>query len=81
MVNKMDHEIISIQTAEALANYKKLQLERKNIVQFLKNSIAQNIKLVAIHKGLKNKEQQIVAQAKIGQAQELLHILGEDHKI
>lgn len=78
MVNKMDHEIISIQTAEKLAQYNKLVLERKNIVQFLKNSIVQNTKRVAIHKELKNKEQQIVAQTKIGQAQELLHILGED---
>lgn len=71
----MDREILSIESAEKIANYDKLMLERKNVIQYLKNQISINRKNFEKHKSLNNKEQMIVARSKITLAQEILLII------
>lgn len=71
----MKQEIISIETAEKLANYNKIILERQNIIQYLKNQISINRKNFEVHKLKGNKEQMIVARSKLALAQEILFIM------
>lgn len=73
----MKQEIISIETAEKLAIYNKMMLERKNIIQYLKNQISINKKNFEVHKLKGNKEQMIVARSKLVLAQEILDILNK----
>lgn len=71
----MKQEIISIESAEKLANYDKLVLERKNVIQYLKNQISINKKNFEKYRLSKNKEQMIVARSKMALAQEILFII------
>lgn len=74
----MNQEIISIESAEKIANYDRLVLEKKNIVQYLRNQINFNMKNISSYKELKNKERLIGAQTRIAQAQEILRLLKEE---
>lgn len=76
-MSNMDHEILSIETAEKLAKYKKLSLIRKNTIQYLKNQIAISQENIKTYKDKNNKEQLIVARSRIALAQEILYILNE----
>lgn len=71
----MDREILSIESAEKLANYEKLLLEKQNVIRYIKNQISVNKKNFEKHRLLNNKEQMIVARSKISLAQEILFIL------
>lgn len=71
----MDREILSIESAEKLANYEKLLLEKQNVIRYIKNQISINKKNFEKHRLLNNKEQMIVARSKISLAQEILFIL------
>lgn len=71
----MDHEIISIESAEKIAKYHKLSLMRKNTIQYLKNQIAISQENIKVYKDKSNKEQMIVAWSRIALAQEILYIL------
>lgn len=71
----MDREILSIESAEKIANYDKLLLEKNNLIKYLKNQISINKKNFEKHKLLNNKEQMIVARSKMALAQEILFIL------
>lgn len=71
----MDREILSIKSAEKLANYEKLLLEKQNVIRYIKNQISINKKNFEKHRLLNNKEQMIVARSKISLAQEILFIL------
>lgn len=73
----MDREIISIETAEKLANYDKLMLEKQNVIQYLKNQISINKRGFEVNKLKGNKEQMIVARSKMSLAQEILVILNK----
>lgn len=72
----MNQEILSIETAEKLAKYNKVMIQRKNLCQYLKNQIESNTEKIKLYKDKAKKEQLIVAQSRIAFAQELLHILG-----
>ena len=71
----MNHEILSLESAEKLANYDKLMLEKKNVIQYLKNQISVNRKNFEKHRLLNNKEQMIVSRSKLALAQEILFII------
>ena len=71
----MRQEILSLETAEKLADYNKMVLEKQNVIQFLKNQISINNKAFEVHKLKGNKEQMIVARSKMALAQEILVIL------
>jgi len=71
----MGHEILSIESAEKIANYDKLMLEKKNVIQYLRNQVSTNRKNFEKHRLLNNKEQMIVSRSKLALAQEILFII------
>lgn len=71
----MNNEIISIESAEKIANYDKLLLEKHNLIKYLKNQISINKKNFDNFKLKGNKEQMIVSRSKLALAQEILFII------
>ena len=74
----MNSEVLSIETAEKLANYEKLLLERNNLILYLKNQVSINRKNVKNFLLLKDKNKMLIARSKYSMGMEILKFLKEN---
>lgn len=73
----MNSEVLSVETAEKLANYEKLLLERNNLILYLKNQVSINRKNVKNFLLLKDKNKMLIARSKYSICMEILNFLKE----